>query len=463
MVLKFNPVHETHMKDLQSMVAPDRFSTGESNLDLHSRDQSHHKPSRPEAVIWPVTREEVSEILKYANAHVIPVTGWGAGSSLEGNPIPVRAGIVLNFSLMNHILDVREEDFQADVEPGVGYRDLNGALRHKGLFFPPDPATSATIGGMIANNASGTRTVRYGSTKDYVLRLSVVLANGAIIEMGTRASKTSSGYDLIHLFVGSEGTLGVVVEATLRLVGLPEAFSAAVITFPSVQAAGKAVFEIIRSGLDPASLELLAPECVELINREKGLGLEVAPTLFTEFHGPSESQMAEVIEMVGEICKEEGCKAFRSGLGRDERDRLFRSRHELGEMLLRSHPGRSPMSTDVAVPITAYPEMIALARSESEKTGIPGYIFSHAGDGNIHLVLMWKTGDEKEWAIIDQVNNDMVSRALAVGGTASGEHGIGIGKRKFMEKEHGKSLEWMRKIKALFDPHGILNPGKIFL
>jgi len=463
MVLKFNPVHETHMKDLQSMVAPDRFSTGESNLDLHSRDQSHHKPSRPEAVIWPVTREEVSEILKYANAHVIPVTGWGAGSSLEGNPIPVRAGIVLNFSLMNHILDVREEDFQADVEPGVGYRDLNGALRHKGLFFPPDPATSATIGGMIANNASGTRTVRYGSTKDYVLRLSVVLANGEIIEMGTRASKTSSGYDLIHLFVGSEGTLGVVVEATLRLVGLPEAFSAAVITFPSVQAAGKAVFEIIRSGLDPASLELLAPECVELINREKGLGLEVAPTLFTEFHGPSESQMAEVIEMVGEICKEEGCKAFRSGLGRDERDRLFRSRHELGEMLLRSHPGRSPMSTDVAVPITAYPEMIALARSESEKTGIPGYIFSHAGDGNIHLVLMWKTGDEKEWAIIDQVNNDMVSRALAVGGTASGEHGIGIGKRKFMEKEHGKSLEWMRKIKALFDPHGILNPGKIFL
>lgn len=461
--MKFNPVHETHMKDLQSMVAPDRFSTGESNLDLHSRDQSHHKPSRPEAVIWPVTREEVSEILKYANAHVIPVTGWGAGSSLEGNPIPVRAGIVLNFSLMNHILDVREEDFQADVEPGVGYRDLNGALRHKGLFFPPDPATSATIGGMIANNASGTRTVRYGSTKDYVLRLSVVLANGEIIEMGTRASKTSSGYDLIHLFVGSEGTLGVVVEATLRLVGLPEAFSAAVITFPSVQAAGKAVFEIIRSGLDPASLELLAPECVELINREKGLGLEVAPTLFTEFHGPSESQMAEVIEMVGEICKEEGCKAFRSGLGRDERDRLFRSRHELGEMLLRSHPGRSPMSTDVAVPITAYPEMIALARSESEKTGIPGYIFSHAGDGNIHLVLMWKTGDEKEWAIIDQVNNDMVSRALAVGGTASGEHGIGIGKRKFMEKEHGKSLEWMRKIKALFDPHGILNPGKIFL
>jgi D-lactate dehydrogenase (cytochrome) len=462
MILKFNPVTEVHTAELKSMVTPDRFSTGESNLNLHSKDQSHHKASRPEAVIWPVDRREVSDILKYANEHHIPVTGWGAGTSLEGNPIPVRAGIVLDFSHMNQILEIREEDFQADVEPGVGYRHLNEALRHKGLFFPPDPGASATIGGMIANNASGTRTVRYGSTKDYVLRLSVVLATGEIIEMGTRASKTSSGYDLIHLFVGSEGTLGVVVGATLRLAGLPEAFSAAIVTFPSVEAAGKAVFQIIRSGLDPASLELLAPECVELINKEKGLGLEVSPTLFMEFHGPSKRQMAEVLEMVGEICKEEGCGAFRSGLGREERDRLFKARHELGEMLLRNNLGRSPMSIDVAVPITAYPEMIAFARQESENTGLPAYIFSHAGDGNIHLVLMWKTGDEREWVVIDQANNHVVSKALAMGGTATGEHGVGIGKRRFMEEEHGKSLEWMRKIKFLFDPKGILNPGKIF-
>ncbi len=462
MILKFNPVTEAHIKELKSMVTPDRFSTGESNLDLHSKDQSHHKASRPEAVIWPVDRREVSDILKYANEHLIPVTGWGAGTSLEGNPIPVRAGIVLDFSHMNQILEIREEDFQADVEPGVGYRHLNEALRHKGLFFPPDPGASATIGGMIANNASGTRTVRYGSTKDHVLQLSVVLATGEIIEMGTRASKTSSGYDLIHLFVGSEGTLGVVVEATLRLVGLPEEFSAAIVTFPSVEAAGRAVFEIIRSGLDPASLELLAPECVELINKEKGLGLEVSPTLFMEFHGPSKKQMAEVLEMVGEICKEEGCVEFRSGLGREERDRLFKARHELGEMLLRNNLGRSPMSIDVAVPITAYPEMIAFARQESENTGLPAYIFSHAGDGNIHLVLMWKTGDEREWVVIDQANSHVVSKALAMGGTATGEHGVGIGKRKFMDEEHGKSLEWMRRIKFLFDPKGILNPGKIF-
>ena len=444
------------------MVGPERFSTGESNLDLHSIDQSHHRPSRPEAVIWPVERSEVSEILKYAHGQKIPITGWGSGTSLEGNPIPVERGLVLNFSRMNRILSIREEDFQADVEPGVLYRDLNEKLRHKGLFFPPDPGAQATIGGMIANNASGTRTVRYGSTKDYVLRLTVALAGGEIIEMGTRASKTSSGYDLIHLFVGSEGTLGVTLEATVRLIGAPAEFSAAIGTFPSVEAAGKAVFEIIRSGLDPAALELLAPECVELINKEKGLGLEVSPTLFMEFHGPSKKQMAEVLEMVGEICKEEGCGEFRSGLGREERDRLFKARHELGEMLLRNNLGRTPMSIDVAVPITAYPEMIAFARQESENTGLPAYIFSHAGDGNIHLVLMWKTGDEREWVVIDQANSHVVSKALAMGGTATGEHGVGIGKRKFMDEEHGKSLEWMRRIKFLFDPKGILNPGKIF-
>ena len=460
--MKFTRLNKTHIKDLQSMVPPDRFSTGESNLDLHSEDQSQHPACRPEAVIWPVDRVEVSEILKYANKNLTPVTGWGAGTSLEGNPIPVKAGIVLDFSQMNKILDIREEDFQTDVGPGVIYQDLNEKLRHKGLFFPPDPGAQATIGGMIANNASGTRTVHYGSTKDYVLRLSIALANGEIIETGTRASKTSSGYDLIHLFVGSEGTLGIVVEATLRLVGLPAEFSAAIVTFPSVEAAGKAVFEIIRSGLDPAALELLAPDCIEIINQEQNLGLSVSPTLFMEYHGPTKNQLAEVLEMVKEICKGEGCGEFRSGLGREERDRLFKARHELGEMIIRKHPGCSLMVMDIAVPIAAYPEIIAFVREESEKTGIPGYIFSHAGDGNLHLVFMGKKGDEREWKVIDQANQRIVSKALTMGGTSTGEHGVGIGKRKFMDAEHGKSLEWMKRIKSLFDPNGILNPGKIF-
>ena len=222
--MKFNALTKTNIKDLQSMVPPDRISTGESVLDLHAKDQSHHAPSRPEVVLWPLDAAEVADILSYANANLIPVTGWGSGSSLEGNPIPVQKGIVLDFTRMNRIVEIREEDFQADVEPGVVYQDLNEKLRHTGLFFPPDPGARATLGGMIANNASGTRTVYYGSTKDYVLRLSVVLANGEIIDLGTRASKTSSGYDLIRLFVGSEGTLGIVVGATVRLVGLPVEF-----------------------------------------------------------------------------------------------------------------------------------------------------------------------------------------------------------------------------------------------
>ena len=459
--MEFTRLNETHMKELKSMVTPDRFSTGESNLDLHSRDQSHHEASRPEAVIWPVSGDEVSEILKYANKHHIPVTGWGAGSSLEGNPIPVRAGLVLDFSQMNHILSVREEDFQVDVEPGIDYRTLNEALRHKGLFFPPDPGASATIGGMIANNASGTKTVRYGSTKDHVLRLSVVLANGEMIEMGTRASKTSSGYDLIQLFVGSEGTLGVVVQATLHLMGLPEEFSAAVVTFPSVEAAGKAVFGIIRSGLDPASLELLAPECVDLMNQEKDLGLDVSPTLFMEFHGPTKTHLADVMEIVHEICQEEGCSEFRPALERERRDELLKARHELGEMLMRHHPDRLVMAMDVAVPITAYPELIALARKESVSAGIPAYVFGHAGDGNIHVALMCKSEDQKEMEIVDRVSHRIVEKALSMDGTATGEHGVGIGKRKYMEIEHGRSLEWMKKIKSLLDPNGILNPGKV--
>lgn len=460
--MQFESLREKHVQDLLTMVPRERLSMGESNLDLHSRDQSHHTPTRPEAVIWPKDRSEVSGVLRYANDNWIPVTAWGAGSSLEGNPIPLYGGIVLDFSLMNRIIDIREEDFQADVEPGVVYKALNERLRHKGLFFPPDPGANATIGGMIANNASGTRTVRYGSTKDHILRLSVALANGEILDMGTRASKSSSGYDLIHLFVGSEGTLGIVLQATVRLVGLPPESSAAMAAFPSIEAAGKAVFEIIRGGLNPATLELLDPECVNIINREKHLGLKVLPTLFMEYHGTSKGQMSEVVEMAHDISMSEGCLDFRAGMGRAERDRILGARYELGEMIFRANPGYRVLSMDIAVPITAYPEIISRAQDEVQKRGLVGYTFSHAGDGNIHLLLAGKEGDQEQWATIEEVSESMVLNALSLGGTATGEHGVGIGKRKFMEVEHGKALEWMKRIKGLFDPKGILNPGKIF-
>ena len=460
--MNFNSMNETHIKDLAAMVAADRISTGESVLDLHAKDQSHHVPCRPEVVIWPEKAAEVAEILKYANDHLIPVTGWGSGSSLEGNPIPVQSGIVLDFTRMNRIVEIREEDFQADVEPGVVYQDLNDKLRHSGLFYPPDPGARATLGGMIANNASGTRTIYYGSTKDYVLRLSVVLANGEIIELGTRASKTSSGYDLIRLFVGSEGTLGIVVGATVRLVGLPVEFSAAVATFPSIDDAGKTVFEIIRSGLNPAALELIGPECIELMNREENLNLNLAPTIFMEFHGTTTSQLAEVLEMAAEICDANGGLKFEPGVGRAERDRIFKARHALGELIIRNHPDCNILIMDVAVPLTAYSDLIAAINSEMAQTNLVSYYVSHAGNGNVHLNIAGKKGNAEQWNQIDNIVQRLVQKTLELGGTATGEHGIGLGKRKFMNAEHGSSLEWMKKVKNLFDPNGILNPGKIF-
>ncbi len=461
-MLKLKRLTHDQLNFLKTLVPADRYSTGDSVLDLHAKDQSTHPPCRPDAVLWPVDRIEVSKIMAYANGSGIPVTAWGSGTSLEGNPIPVKGGVVLDFARMNRIIEIRASDFQVDVEPGLVYQDLNEKLKHTGLFFPPDPGARATIGGMIGNNASGTRTVYYGSTKDFILQLSVVLSSGELVEMGTRASKSSSGYDLIHLFVGSEGTLGVVVEATVRLVGLPNDFSAAIVTFPSLKSAGKAVFDIIRFGLNPAMLELLDPKCIALINREKNLDLPVSPTLFIEFHGPTQNQLSDVLEMTRNICRDAGSVEFQQGLGRGDRDRLFEARHELGEMIVRCHPGCDILVLDVGVPMTAYAEMVSIAREQLAETGITGYLFSHAGDGNLHLNLVGRKNDEKQWERIDGIVKEMVSAALAAGGTATGEHGVGIGKRKFMADEHGSSLKWMKQVKHLFDPNGILNPGKVF-
>ncbi len=460
--MNFTPISDSNLKDLAAIVSRERVSTGESILDLHAKDQSAHVACRPEAVLWPETASEIAAVLKYANDHRIPVTGWGAGSSLEGNPIPVCQGIVLDFSRMNRILSIREEDFQADVQPGVVYQDLNDKLRHTGLFFPPDPGARATIGGMIANNASGTRTVLYGSTRDYVMRLVVALPSGELLEMGTRASKSSSGYSLIQLFVGSEGTLGIVVEATMRLVGFPAEYSAAVATFPSVQAAAHTVYELKRSGLHPAALELLGPECIALMNQEEKLGLNVAPTLFIEFHGMNTAQLSEVLDTARDICETQGCRDFRPGLGRAERDRIFKARHALGEMIQHNHPEHKILIMDVAVPITGYAELLAAMQAEVVPHGLIHYTLSHAGNGNVHLNIAGRKNSPEEWALVQEVSERLVMKAIALGGTATGEHGVGLGKRKYMAAQHGASLEWMKRIKCLFDPNGVLNPGKIF-
>ena len=460
--MDFNPLARADVDFLKALFGSERFSTGESVLNLHSRDQSHNGPFFPEAVIYPETADEVQKIAAYAHDRRIPLTGWGAGSSLEGNPLPVYRGVVVDFTRMNKIVDIRPEDFQADVEPGVIHQDLNEKLRSHGLFFPPDPGARATLGGMIANNASGTRTVKYGSTRDYILQLDVVLAGGELIKTGCRSAKTSSGYDLVDLFVGSEGTLGLVTGAVVKVTGAPEESSAAVVSFDQVAPAGRAVFEIMRSGLDPAALELMDLSTVVLLNREEKIDLAPSPALLMEFHGPSKGYLNEVLSLVEEICHSHGGTDFRSGLGRAERDKLWHARHMAGEIMIRVHPGAPPLIVDAAVPLSAYPEMIALSDELTRQAGVPGYIFSHAGDGNIHVVLMGRIGNRQDWQAIEKVNEAVVRRALELGGTATGEHGVGLGKRKFMAREHGRSLDWMRRIKDLFDPHGIMNPGKMF-
>lgn len=447
---------------LRGLVGAERVSTGQSHLDLHSVDETYHKGHLPEVVVWPKSAEEVSRILKMANETMIPVTPWGAGTSTEGNPLPVCRGIVLDFQEMNRILAVRPESFQVDVQPGVKYQDMNGRLSRHGLFFAPDPGANATIGGMVANNASGVRTVKYGATKDNVLRLEVVLPTGEIIRTGTHAHKSSSGYDLVRLFVGSEGTLGIITEATLRLVGIPEKFSAALVHFDSVEDASRAVYEMMGSGSGPAAMELLDRETVAVINREGRLDLRETPTLFIEFTGAGEANLREDVRRAEEICRDNRSTHFESGVGRGERNRLWEARHQTYEFIKRSHPGMSFLVVDTAVPIAQYAPMVEFARQTVRQYGVKGYILGHAGDGNLHLVIAGNLDDPDFIERRDRANEAIVTQALSLGGTATGEHGVGIGKRKFMAREHGASLEVMRRIKELFDPKGILNPGKIF-
>ena len=438
------------------------MSTGESILDLHGKDESFHPRQKPEVVVWPLRAEEISDILKMANERRIPVTPWGAGTSLEGNPIPVRGGIVLNLQQMSHILELREEDLQVRVEPGVIYKELNQFLSRHGLFFPPDPGAGASIGGMVANNASGVRTIKYGATKDFVLQMEVVLPSGEMIRTGTNAVKSSSGYDLCRLFVGSEGTLGVVTEVTLRLVGLPAEFMAAIIQFHSVRDATDTVSQIMRSGLSPAALELLDTPVVRMVNRHKNLSLEEHPTLFVEFHGTSTAGLKEELEVVKEICADHGSVYFHSGIGREERNRLWEARYDVHEAIKVSHPGLSPLVIDTAVPISRYPDLVEWSEKVMAKREVTGFAFGHAGSGNLHMEILGQPEKEAEWCHVLEAGEEIVGFALECKGTATGEHGIGIGKRKFMEKEHGSSVKVMKQIKDLLDPKGIMNPGKIF-
>jgi D-lactate dehydrogenase (cytochrome) len=458
----YGKVTDRELESIREIVGSERMSTGESILDLHGKDESFHRRQRPEVVIWPVSAQEISQILKIANERRIPVTPWGAGTSLEGNPIPVEGGIVIDLQQMNHILELMEEDLQVRVGTGVIYKELNQYLSRFGLFFPPDPGAAAAIGGMVGNNASGIRTIKYGATKDFVLNMVIVLPSGEIIRVGRNAIKSSSGYDLCRLFVGSEGTLGVVTEVTLRLVGLPAEFMAAVVQFDTIRRATDTVSQIMRSGLSPSALELLDTQTVRVVNHYKKLSLKERPTLFIEFHGTSSAGLREELEVVKDICIENGSLQFDSGIGREERNRLWEARYDVHEAIKVNHPGLSPLVIDTAVPISKYPDMVEWGQKVLEKRGLDGYVFGHAGSGNLHMEMMGIPGEGAQWQKVQEAGEEIVGFALECGGTATGEHGIGIGKRKFMKREHGDSLKLMKQIKELLDPNGIMNPGKIF-
>ena len=447
---------------LASFVSPDRISTGQSNRELHLKDISYHQGTLPAGIIWPQTTEEVANIMQYCYAHKIPVTPWGAGTSTEGNPVPTRGGLVMDLTRMDRIIEIRPRDLQADVQPGVLRKELNHQTGRHGLFFPPDPGADATIGGMIANNASGIQTIKYGATKDYVMRLTVVLPNGEVIHTGCKAPKSSSGYDLTRLFVGSEGTLGVVTEATLRLAGIPVHHLAATVTFNRLEDAVEAVAVMMGSGVEPAALELLPPQLIQLMNREKNFDLAEMPSLFCEFHGISEGMLQEVSDLARELCEDCGATDFKSGVTEAHRKELWRARHEAWETIHRAHPGNETLIVDAAVPISSYPEMVVFSQKLVDEHEAIGYVFGHAGDGNLHVVLVGDPKKEGEWQTLEDINHAIVSKAVDIGGTCTGEHGVGIGKRKFMQQEHGASFELMRQIKKIIDPKGLMNPGKIF-
>ena len=450
------------LEGFEAIVGADRFSVSGGDLREHAQDQSSNAAHAPDAVAWPESREEVQAILRVANEQRIPVTAWGAGTSLEGNPIPVRGGLVLDFSRMDSIVAVHLGDLQVTVQPGVRYKDLNAELAREGLFFAPDPGANATIGGMIANNAAGLRTVRYGATKDNVLRLEAVLANGDVVRTGSRSVKQSSGYDLTHLFAGSEGTLGIITEATLKLAPLPEHFCAVTAAFPAVEEAAQTVYEIMAYGLDPSALEILDTTGIQLLNTDEALNLDELPHLFMEFTGPTRSSLDERLALVEGVCRENGCSHYHAAVDLAERNRIWDARHRFFEILVRSFPGHNHIIADVAVPISGLPELVRRSQAILEELAIPGQIMGHAGDGNLHVTLFYPPEDDAARDLAMEMNARLVGEALELGGTSTGEHGVGLGKQKHMLKEHGETtLGVMRGIKALLDPNGILNPGKV--
>lgn len=436
-------------------IVPDETRVSEvgSVLEQHGADLSYHEPHLPDAVVYPVSTEEVRAILAYASGAGVPVVPFGAGTSLEGHVIPLRGGISLDLTRMNRVLAVRPADLTATVQAGVTRSQLEAAAGPHGLWFPVDPGADATLGGMAATNASGTTTVRYGGMRAHVLALEVVLADGSVVRTGTRAMKTSAGYDLTGLFIGSEGTLGVITELTLRLRPIPDEIVVARAAFPSVESACRAAAAIIGAGVLVTRCELLDAVTIGALNAYKGTSFPEAPYLFIETSGD--------IEAVRELAVDEGATAFASETDPTARTRMWDARHNALHASLALAPGSKAMTTDVAVPFSELAGAMEHARTLLDASGLRGGIVGHVGDGNFHVAFLLDPGDGESVARAEALNAAVVEDALARGGTCTGEHGIGHGKLAYLAGEHGDLLPLYRGIKELFDPRRILNPGKV--
>jgi len=438
----------------------ERLSRAAAAREQHGHDEAHHAPHLPDAVIWPLSTEEVALVARTCYAHGCPIVPWGTGTSLEGHVIPIQGGITLDFQRMDQVLAVHAEDMDVVVQPGITRKRVNEHLRDTGLFFPVDPGADASIGGMAATRASGTCAVRYGTMREAVLALEVVLADGRVIRTGTRARKSAAGYDLTRLFVGSEGTLGIITELTLRLHGVPEAVSAATCAFGTLEGAVNTVIQTIQMGVPVARIELLDELTLRGFNAHSGYDLPEKPTLFLEFQG-SEAGVAEQAETVGEIAAEHGCLGFDWTANAEERNRLWAARHNAYYAQQTIRPGAKGYITDACVPISRLAEVILETKADLDRSPLPAPLVGHAGDGNFHLAILVNPDDPAEMAEAERLGARISERTLRMGGTVTGEHGIGIGKRKYMAAEHGEAWMVMGEIKRTLDPRGILNPGKM--
>jgi len=441
----------------------ERITLNQAVREQHSRGEDTTAPHLPDAVAFAQSTEEVARLVRLCHQHGVPVVPFGAGTSLEGHVTPVRGGVSLDLSRMTAVLEVNAEDMDCLVEPGVTRQQLNEHLRDRGLFFPVDPGSHCTIGGMCATRASGTNAVRYGTIRENVLGLEVVLADGRVIGTGGRTRKAANGYDLTHLFIGSEGTLGVITRVRLRLHGIPEAMSAAVCQFPTLAAAVETVIATMQSGIPVARIELLDEVQMEAcIRYSKLAGFAARPTLFLEFHG-SPAAVEEQARAVEAIAAEAGGSGFAWATDAESRNRLWQARHDAYWAGIALQPGKRGITTDVCVPISRLAEALLGAKEDIEASGFTCPIVGHVGDGNFHTIILVDPDDRAEIERAWTLDRKIVARALALGGTCSGEHGVGLGKREFLEQEHGaEALAVMRGVKAALDPKGILNPGKMF-